>query len=295
MRLNSDVKILSCLPPYMLAGEAVCTSYPKWNTLCLLRHLSMPTLDAMFIPPGTNRYHIIQAASMFMGHLGQNELVIRSDGGREGRQYFFGGASLPIEPLISIASELSASNRALIFLEPTNRFNNRLSVNILISSRGSMHIELLGPGYDVSDLNRGGVLPLFVIKAENVNWKIYERLWRSDFFVSLNVEDESRRRAQRLNNIGSRLLKTMGVEVSGPPDEGAAAWLKSTFGSDQLGTPAPSLTLSQLRHWYDEAFEVAQFVTRERDWHSLVLSGSDLGSRFIWWDIADAGLKYSAP
>lgn len=42
--------ILSLMSHDALIREARETRFPKWNTLCLLRSLGLPTLDAVFIP-----------------------------------------------------------------------------------------------------------------------------------------------------------------------------------------------------------------------------------------------------
>src|SRR2546421_9335336 len=151
--------ILSLLTPRQLEFEARATHFPKWNTMCLLKLLGLPTLDAAFIPPGTERQIARSLVSYFASYIGKNTLLVRSDGGREAKAYPVGGNSLAVPDVVRLGLAQLADHRAALLLEPTNRFNNRRTVQTLIDPEQNMSIEILGPGFDVSDLTRGGVSP----------------------------------------------------------------------------------------------------------------------------------------
>ena len=156
-------------------------------------------------------------------------------------------------------------------------------------------IELLGPGYDTSDLNRGDISPQVTIVHQADHWLPYERPWRSDFNYSMHFEEEAERKQRRLTKICERLLPALGVSLEGKPEDVARRWLLS-HGFTQLWQEwNPCIMLSQLRHWYDDAFTVSQHIGAQRNWTALVLSGADLGDRFVWWDVADAKQKFVSP
>ncbi len=59
---------------------------------------------------------------------GARRLMIRSDGGLEKHQYYRGGNSFLIDQVEARAKEPLDAGRAVILLEATNRFTNRLTV-----------------------------------------------------------------------------------------------------------------------------------------------------------------------
>jgi len=286
--------ILSQLSETVLEREAENTHFPKWNTLCLLRSLHLPTLDGALLLPGTSKSHVEALVDKFSSLLGVTRLLVRSDGGREITDYYKGGNTLLLSQVVELTLSLLQSNRAVILLEPTNRFQNRLSVNFLASRRAGLVVEILGPGYDASDLNRAGVPPKYVIQGDAVNWLDYVTLSIADVKGTSNYFNETERRRLRLRNLGISILPNSGVDVKGNPELFAEEWLRS-MGYDDLWQPWNfSLDLSQLQTWYDDAFLVSQFLTRHRHWEAFVLSWSRLADyRCVYWDIVEDGTKFA--
>src|SRR6266511_2600433 len=131
--------------------------------------------------------------------------MLRSDGGLETSAYYRGGNSFPIHEVEPHATELLAAGRAVILLEPTNRFTNQLSALMRMDrpgpeQPGTFTVEALGPGYDVGDLTRGGIRPQITVSIAGVTWHRYERPWWADMNVTrdLSSEAEHTRRQARL-------------------------------------------------------------------------------------------------
>lgn len=286
--------ILSRLSLATLTSEALATVFPKWNTLCLLRSLHLPTLDAAFLSPKLSISEATALIEEFAAILGVDSLLVRSDGGREIAQYYRGGNTLPLERTIETVGMLLRLRRAVILLEPTNRFKNQIAVNFLAISDGSFVIEILGPGYDVANLNRVGTPAHYTIYGEPGSWHEYKILNASDIRgVPSSIGEETRRRI-RLSDIGTKILPGMGVTVTDSPISFAENWLQKNGYSDLWRPWRFELAFSQVQSWYEDAFVVANFIERYRQWKAFALSWSMLHDyRCVYWDIVDTETKFA--
>lgn len=276
--------------------------YPKWATLCMLRLLGHPVLNGGCIPPSQGLGVVRIVAHRLCMAAKVDRLLLRSDGGIESSRYYRGGTTFDLDALLPRAAHLFDLGRAVIVMEPTNRFTNRLSATIRIDRSahrhtGSLVVEVLGPGFDVSDLTRGGIAPQLRFSAEQVSWCHYEEPWWSDFrsTILMSPEAERRRRRQRL----ARLARDVLVDLAElPPDaavSAAASWLRRR-GYNALWDPLSPLTaVRELPRWYEDAFLVGNALLG-RPWQCLALSFSRLGDgRSIYWDVVDGQRKFGPP
>jgi hypothetical protein len=291
-----------------LAGDELAAAdhrYPKWSTMCQLRRLGLPTLDAVLITPRQDHLGLDGAVAALANATGQDRLMVRSDGGAETHTYYRGGNTFPLADAAAKATGLLEAGRAVILMEPTNRFTNCLAAVLRIDrdSRGRngiFTVEALGSGYDVADLTRGGIPPQVTVTAE-ADWSAYPDLWWSDFRTSTNMapDAERDRRRRRLVRIASDILTDTGhlSSTSTTTDKQAAeaeAWLRE-HGYDQLwGDYDVALGITRrIRRWFDDAFMIA-LCHPWRGWTCLATAISDLGDRCVFWDIVDGSRKYSA-
>jgi hypothetical protein len=293
--------LLSNLTKDELAGAD--RRYPKWVTMCQLRHMGMPVLDAVLLTPGQDHRALDAAIIALAAATGQDRLLIRSDGGVEARGYYKGGNTFPLPEAASKAAALLEAGRAVILMEPTNRFTNRLSTLLRMDRdsrrEGTFTVEALGPGYDVADLTRGGIPPQVTATAE-VDWSSYPDLWWSDLRITMitSPEAEHDRRRQRLARIATDILTDTGQLTSTPMMTGeqataAEAWLRDR-GYDQLWWhyDTAAAVARRIRRWFDDAFMIAA-CHPHRNWTCLATATSDLGDRTIFWDIVDGSRKYT--
>jgi hypothetical protein len=295
--------LLSTLTEDDLAGTD--RHYPKWATMCQLRRLGLPTLDAVLVTPRQDHLALGGAIAALANATGQDRLMVRSDGGAETRRYYRGGNTFPLADAAAKAARLLKTGRAIILMEPTNRFTNRLAAVLRIdrASRGrhgTFTVEALGPGYDVADLTRGGIPPQVTVTAET-DWVAYSDLWWSDLRMSTDIgrDAECGRRRRRLARIATDILTDTGhlTRPSTSIDEQAVeaeAWLRE-HGYHQLwGDYDVALGVTRRIHrWFDDAFMIALCHPR-RDWTCLSTAISDLGDRCVFWDIVDGSRKYCA-
>jgi hypothetical protein len=278
--------------------------YPKWATMCQLRHLGLPTLDAVLVTPCQDHLDLDGAIATLANATGQKRMMVRSDAGAETHRYYRGGNTFPLADAAAKAAGLLKAGRAIILMEPTNRFTNRLAAVLRIDRDrrgrlGTFTVEALGPGYDVADLTRGGIPPQVTVTAE-VDWSAYQDLWWSDLRMStdMGLHAECARRSRRLARIATDVLTDTGHLTRAPttPHEQAAeaeAWLRKNGYHQLWGDYDVALAVTlRIRRWFDDAFMIALFC-RQRSWTCLSIAISNLGDRWVFWDIVDGSSKYS--
>lgn len=294
--------LLSSLTDGELAAADRC--YPKWATLCQLRRIGLPVLDAVLLRPGRDHEPLDAAIAELARATGQDQLMVRSDGGAETRAYYKGGNTFPLVEVAAKAASLLEAGRAVILMEPTNRFTNCLSAVLRMDRdnrgrRGMFTVEALGPGYDVADLTRGGITPQVTVTAE-ADWSAYPDLWWSDLRMTTDTSPDSERgrRGRRLARVAADILTdtgqlTRGSITTGEQADAARAWLWER-GYRQLWEDhdvAKAVT-RRIRHWFDDAFMIAA-CHPGRHWTCLASATSDLGGRCVFWDIVDGSRKYT--
>jgi hypothetical protein len=309
--MNSELRIpMSAGPAALLSTltdsklAAADHRYPKWATMCQLRRIGLPVLDAVLLTPGQDHAAIDAAIATLVSVTGQDEIMVRSDGGVETRRYYKGGNTFPlIDAAVKVAG-LLAAGRAVILMEPTNRFTNCLAAVLRIERdsrgcRGTFTAEVLGPGYDVADLTRGGIPPQVTVTVE-ANWSAYCEPWWSDLRMTTDTSPDAERdrRGRRLTRIAADILTDTGqltgvVQTAELQAAEAEAWLRNR-GYYQLWEDydVASAAARRIRGWFDDAFMIASCHPR-RTWSCLAAATSDLGDRSVFWDIVDGHHKFA--
>jgi hypothetical protein len=280
--------------------------YPKWATMCQLRRLGLPVLNAVLVTPGQGREDLVAAVAVMAEATGQGGLLVRSDGGIETRRYYRGGNTFSLADVTSRAAGLLEAGRAVIVMEPTNRFTNRLTALLRMErpgpgQPGTFTIEALGPGYDVADLTRGGIPPQVTVNAA-VDWSHYQEPWWSDLHLTTDLTPDAQhtRRTRRLIRLAADVLTDTGHLTASTPNTtgqakaaAAEAWLRG-HGFDQLWQPYDIVgaIARRARTWLQEAFLIAACHPRH-GWTCLATAVSDLGGRRVFWDIVDGRHKYA--
>ena len=296
MRGSLRASIISDLANAELREISQQNPYPKWSTLCWLRLHGFPTLEAAFVAPPAAAELPLMVAKLRQA-TGKQSLLVRSDGGREKRRYYRGGSSFSEDRALREARELLDADRAVVLMEPTNRFTNQVSVALRIHRCGELVMELLGPGFDVSDLSRGGVPPAASLTVSQVDWTSFREPGLSDFRLVRFESDEQvwARRLERLKILATQILPSSGeFKQAGEPRD-AVAWLRRHGWTSILDQCRLTVSLRRLRSLYEDAFWIAHRFDRS-NWACLAATASLLDDgRFIWWDIVDAARKFGDP
>lgn len=274
--------------------------YPKWATLCLLRSLGHPVLNACCILPWDSPESLRMGIDRLGAAVGPGPLLLRSDGGVEAARYPHGGNTFTLDAIHRRARHLLDLGRAVILMEPTNRFTNRMSAVIRIDQRvqqhrGSLVVEALGPGFDVSDLTRGGLTPQFRASAGDLLWSRYERPRRSDFQMTLMMspEREQNRQQQRIARLADVLADLDELPCDAPVGA-AEGWLRSNGYTGLWDRWDAATAIRELPRWYEDAFLVGNALLG-RPWRCLALSFSRLEDGCaVYWDVIDGQHKFGA-
>lgn len=171
--MSSSIKKINwngCFELYSLSDEQIFSTldllngYWKTVSILYLRLLRLPVLNG-FVITKLNR-EVMNALNLFCMKYGYSELLLRHDRKPEIPTYPSGGYLVKFSELEKEIDKFLKDNRIVILLEPKSPYEDLYSVNILFD-RDSEEIllEIVGPGFDASDLNRGHISPHEIIKA----------------------------------------------------------------------------------------------------------------------------------
>ena len=296
-------KLLYALSRQELATAADDRRWPKWATMCRLRLLGNNVLNGVCVGPDADSATLRECIRMLADTADLAAIMVRSDGGFETAAYYRGGNSFPVDQVEGHAAGLLRDNRAVILMEPANRFTNRLSALLRMDrpaprQPGNLTVEALGPGYDVGDLTRGGVKPQVTVSITGLTWDRYDPPWWSDLYVvrDLTPTAEAHRRQARLHRVADHILAAVQELPAGAQGSTGIAenWLR-THGYAGLwsGYDPTMRVLRCVPRWFDICFLIGA-THGNRAWTCLATGVSDLGDgRVVFWDIVDAAHKFA--
>jgi hypothetical protein len=289
--------ILSLLTPAECWRMARDRQWPKWSSQCFLRSLGLTVLDACLVTPGTEA-QLTDTVETFVRLHNRAAVMIRSDGGIETKTYPRGGHTLTVEQAVAHAHDLLSCGRAVLLLEPTNRFTNKLTAMIRIDREGPQYglgqltIELLGPGYDLADLARSGVQPHARVEVHNIDWDQPEALWPHDVVVTVVDAPSATRLETRLDFIGAHCLPGPVAVDKDARVERAQVWLSEQGYSELFESFDLKSALRHVSDWHRDAFSIAAGIPYA-GWTCVATGWSDLGdNRAVYWDIVEGRSKY---
>lgn len=287
------LRILSLLQPEELRFEAASARHPKWSTACLLKYLGCSVVDACYLLPEDDPAKRNDIITHFRERGKWASLLVRSDGGSERSDYHRGGYTLPSSRIPSEVDTLLEMNRGVLLFEPVDRFRNRLAVNLLIDRCGQLVMEMLGPGFDVTDLNRGGITAEVIVRLNDINWSEFRKHRRSEFSVTHHLRSSNDQRLQqRLRNIARYALPAIGIQPSGGHLEFAERWLRERGYMGLWEDWEPPTSRAFLQKLYEDAFMIANHFG-PKTWTCLACSASGLASGgLVYWDIVNSATKF---
>lgn len=259
----------------VLAVEAHRRDYPKWWSLCLLRGLGLPTLDAVLIEPTTPSGEVAGMIDAFAAKIGVSAVLVRSDFSGEAVRYRRGGISYPVEQALDPVLSFLRTGRAVILLEPTNRFSNLISINITIDRTGECQAEGLGCGFDTSDLQRSLVTPQWIWSGT-----VYEKSARFDVIRSSSHSD---RVGQRLRS----LSELFGISV----DDVAEKLM--TSGNECLFREDAAPPRRELMRVIRDAAHISSTLS-DNDFPFTLAFARLWNGRDIYWDITPGKQKWAS-
>jgi hypothetical protein len=280
-----------------LIAQAEHGHYPKWSSMCLLRWLGIETLDAALIVPGTAVVDIEGTLMALALRTRGGRVMLRTDTPHETTNYVRGGNSFVVSDALLCTQKILADRRAVIGLEPTNRFTNRATINIGVDALGHWRSEIIGPGFDASDLQRDGTPPEYICGGLPISTTEFSTMQQLAFCIVPQAHiPMDTRIAARLDNIVRHIFASIGVRPSGSGQLFCRNWL--------LGQGYTALFRDTIFPFpfvaFRNAFSAVQMLHHYRGARqtggSFVLSSGVLESgRQIFWDVADSRTKWAPP
>jgi hypothetical protein len=214
---------------------------------------------------------------------GACELLVRSDTARETGRSPRGGYVLPLEGIPGDVVRLRDEGRVVFLLEPVSPLDDLYSLNFAPDRTWrEWEIEIVGPGFDASDLKRGDVTP-------------HER-------VLLAVDDEQVQVLQRVvasaavqaAGRATRLRKAAGLLRCGPDEvEVALRRRGETMLLDEPVYPRipEELLVLTVRHAMRLRAALLSHALDDRD-VTLSMSFVSSNARPVFWDVVWPRNKY---
>ncbi len=271
--------------------------FAKIQGMILCRVLGLPALRGAVLNPA-NAEGLAEAFEELTA-LSPDRYLLRHDKAPESGHYPQGGYIVSREELAQEIEWYRIHERMVILLEPAHPLDNRYSAGVTIAADGVATLELVGPGFDASDVNRGYITPQevyqFLLDDEGGARKVSHAV----------TDDLAYAQAKRLRLRKLALKFVLGRKYLENPEEldiDAAADLViekllpkypivSQLLSEEGYAPAPASFVRRLCRY---AQRVGAFEAPRRRF--LALSASEVfhGARDAVWDIVYPDRKYIA-
>jgi len=175
----------------------------KLYGMLLLRRFDFPTLDGLII----STIDSVSKARLneFAEKCGSRLVLLRHDRAEERIDAPRGGFLVPIDNIEEVARPFLRDRRILILLEPANPYEDEYSCNAWLKKGDpEVILEIVGPGFDASDINRQDTTPHEILRFGLHSDATNEHL---DLEVMRRVSDKEYRESvqRRLVKIGRRL------------------------------------------------------------------------------------------
>jgi hypothetical protein len=261
--------------------------YRKLASWLLLYVSGLPTLDGVIATAWNRRTS--EAIASFAGRLGGDQLLIRSDTENEDARSPRGGYLVGLEDIEREAKRFLERDRVVYFLEPRSPFDDLYSISLAPSTGWEdWSLEVVGPGFDASDLKRGDVTPHEIFRATRMPAGFrYER----EHLVS--PLEYAASRSIRMEKVGRLLARASHETYAGPIDPDDAA--------RELGRRGETLLLDATAYvpitdaLLERALAYAERVRPSVDaYRAPAISMSFIGRAAdpIFWDIVWPDTKY---
>jgi len=179
--------------------------YLKFASMVWIRALRQPILDGLLVKhwsAGTGR--IVKG---FCDRHGCDEVLLRIDTPNKRWSERRGGYIIPRLKARGVVQELNGEGKIAAFLEPVSPYRDRYSMAAITDdAQENVTVEVVGPGFDASDLLRSDSLPheRFEVLVPKSSRPFREPVFQKRTFV-VRSEDYKRTVEERLAKIGARL------------------------------------------------------------------------------------------
>jgi len=176
--------------------KTMCDLYGYWKTtsILFLYNNGFPMADMLIITNWDN--DTMNEIVRFSEFIEDTSFIFRHDKAPESLEYPRGGFSLSTNECESIIGDYLRMNRIVILLKNSSYFDNGYNINVMYDGE-KYFLEILGPGFDASDLQRGDLTPHESIVINNRKIISKNVISQEEYKNTVNI---------RLDKIKGRLL-----------------------------------------------------------------------------------------
>jgi hypothetical protein len=277
--------------------------YYKTKGMICLKMLNLPSLDGIIITKWSEKTR--RELCDYLGKKNLKEVVVRTDAKYEMGKAPRGGCLVGISNIEEEIKKCLNEGRIVILLEPRNRFDNLYGINILFDSilfPRNIYLEVVGPGFDVSDITRGDITSHERIKLPRIEFLDSLEIKYFDVQREIIKQEEYRKTVHsRLLKIGRMVSKTLQLNVSNEEEliKIARHYLictnnKLLLDHENEYSPIPFKYLKEI---YDKIKflprKLLEINTNFTEPFVVSLSIFNKTNEIIFWDIQMMRLKYS--
>ncbi len=179
--------------------------YLKFASMVWIRALRQPILDGVIV----QRWSVDAARTLkgFCDRHGCDEMLLRIDNLNKRWSERRGGYIVPSKQVSRVVKELRNEGKIAAFLEPLSPYRDSYSLTAITdSTQQKMTVEVVGPGFDASDLLRSDSPPheRFEVFVPRLSQVLREAVFEERTYL-IRSEDYNRTVEERLAKIGARL------------------------------------------------------------------------------------------
>lgn len=287
--------------------------YQKTKSMLQLKALGLPVLDGIILTKWSSQAH--SAVLQLCRDRGWESLLLRHDKIDERPPYPRGGFLVSVDRLREVTTTYFREDRIVLLLEPHSPYENSYNINSLFQDATNLLFEIVGPGFDASDLQRGDITPHEVIRIDRALLKKYASVSRFliqdpeilpdliEYRSGVGKSQYHRSATQRLLKIGKKLIELGEVSLE---SNHLDTKILVALTKEYLRRCTKSLLLDRLEEYqpipYDALGKVCAHLydlpERLREFHRssfpMVVSASfvDQGKALVFWDVVLPLNKY---
>jgi len=275
----------------------VFAGYNKIQGMLLCRALDLPTLPAIVINPAQVSAEIALSAARTID---PSRYLVRHDRAPETGSYPQGGYIVRSDEIEAELEWYRQQSRLIVLLSPADPLDNLYSASALLTSDNMLSIEVVGPGFDAGDLNRGFISPL-----ESYRF-LLDDSGRTRFIGSsqLDAESYSVMKSLRIRKIALKyILKKRLFNLNELDENQAIATLRSSprtaqiqfrhLLSDEGYVKAPRKFLAELERFASVMHRDANSRVAGEKMLAFSASQIDNSETTVVWDIVYPQRKYA--
>jgi hypothetical protein len=268
-----------------------------WSA-CLLQSVSLPTLRGIIF---THAYGGLRDdLRRFLRKIGATSALIRQDMRDEKPPYPRGGFVVPESLLNDVLEFFFRQNRIVALYEPADPLLNSYNLNLLFESTTDVWAEVLGPGFDASDLQRGDLSPHEVFSiavstdGEVVRSHCVRRVDEKEYEESREFRKQKIRRKLKespTSELADKIRREF--RFSEKLEEYLKAQRSPLYDVDRYA-PIPQGLLSETVAAIVNSHVIELFRNETNVGFPINLSTSLIegGKRQVYWDIVSPALKF---